>query len=70
MDMTRPGQLADLNLFEATREMARAVGNAAFARGARAVVLQAMGQGEPIYRRLGYREVTRYTWYVDFQGEA
>ena len=48
----------------------RAVGNAAFARGARAVVLQATRQGEPIYRRMGYREITRYTWFVDFQAGA
>jgi len=44
----------------------RAVGNAAFARGAASVVLQASRQGEPIYRRMGYREITRYVWYVDF----
>jgi GNAT superfamily N-acetyltransferase len=48
----------------------RAVGNAAFARGAPAVTLQATRQGEPIYRRMGYREITRYTWYVDFQAGA
>jgi ribosomal protein S18 acetylase RimI-like enzyme len=48
----------------------RRAGNAAFARGARAVTLQATRQGEPIYRRMGYREITRYTWYVDFQTEA
>jgi predicted GNAT family acetyltransferase len=43
-----------------------AVGNAAFERGAAAVVLQASRQGEPIYRRMGYREITRYAWHVDF----
>lgn len=41
----------------------RSATNAAFARGARAVVLQASRMGEPIYRRMGYREVTRYPWY-------
>lgn len=41
----------------------RLVGNLAFERGARCVVLQASQQGEPIYLRMGYREVTRYRWY-------
>ncbi len=41
----------------------RRVGNLAFERGARCVVLQASQQGEPIYLRMGYREVTRYRWY-------
>jgi ribosomal protein S18 acetylase RimI-like enzyme len=45
----------------------RAAGNAAFARGAAAVVLQASRQGEPIYRRMGYREITRYVWFVDMK---
>jgi ribosomal protein S18 acetylase RimI-like enzyme len=44
----------------------RAVGNAAFDMGARLVVLQASPMGEPVYRRMGYREVTRYPYYVQF----
>jgi ribosomal protein S18 acetylase RimI-like enzyme len=44
----------------------RIVGNAAFDMGARLVVLQASPMGEPIYRRMGYREVTRYPYYVQF----
>jgi GNAT superfamily N-acetyltransferase len=42
----------------------RRVGNAAFERGAAWLTLQASRQGEPIYRRMGYREVTRYDWYL------
>jgi hypothetical protein len=38
----------------------RLVTNAAFDRGARLVTLQASRAGEPIYRRMGYREVVRY----------
>ena len=38
----------------------RFVTNAAFDRGARIVTLQASRAGEPIYRRMGYREVVRY----------
>jgi ribosomal protein S18 acetylase RimI-like enzyme len=38
----------------------RHVTNAAFDRGARVVTLQASRKGEPIYRRMGYREVVRY----------
>jgi ribosomal protein S18 acetylase RimI-like enzyme len=42
----------------------RHVSNLAFERGAAAVVLQATPFGEPVYRKLGYREVTRYPWYL------
>jgi ribosomal protein S18 acetylase RimI-like enzyme len=36
----------------------------AFEQGARAVVLQASVQGEPVYRKMGFREITRYPWFV------
>lgn len=42
----------------------REVSNAAFALGARKVVLQASKFGEPVYLKMGYREVTRYPWFV------
>ena len=42
----------------------REVGNAAFARGARKVILQASQFGEPVYKRMGYREFTRYPWFI------
>lgn len=42
----------------------RSISCHAFDRGARAVVLQASPFGEPVYRRLGYREITRYPWYL------
>jgi ribosomal protein S18 acetylase RimI-like enzyme len=48
----------------------RAAGNAAFERGARFISLQASAQGEPIYRRMGYREVTRYQWYASLGGSS
>ncbi len=40
------------------------VGNAAFDLGARKVILQASQFGEPVYRKLGYREISRYNWFV------
>jgi GNAT superfamily N-acetyltransferase len=42
----------------------RSISNHAFDRGARAVILQASPFGEPVYRRMGYREITRYPWYL------
>jgi len=42
----------------------RKVSNAAFALGARKVVLQASKFGEPIYLKMGYREFTRYPWFI------
>jgi ribosomal protein S18 acetylase RimI-like enzyme len=38
--------------------------NAGFDLGARVAALQASVMGAPIYLRMGYREITRYPWYV------
>ena len=44
----------------------RTVTNLAFDLGAALVTLQASSMGDPIYRRMGYREVYRYTTHTRF----
>ena len=55
---TRP-ELARRGLAAA---LVRRVSNHLFEHGARCVVLQASKMGEPVYLRLGYREITRYRY--------
>jgi ribosomal protein S18 acetylase RimI-like enzyme len=38
--------------------------NKAFDMGARKVILQASKFGEPIYLKMGFREFTRYSWFI------
>jgi ribosomal protein S18 acetylase RimI-like enzyme len=42
----------------------REVSNTAFELGARKVILQASPFGRPIYLKMGYREITRYPWFM------
>lgn len=42
----------------------RAVTHEGFQRGARLVSLQSSPMGEGVYRRIGYREIARYRWYL------
>ena len=44
----------------------RTVTNLGFDLGAALVTLQASSMGDPIYRRMGYREVYRYTTHTRF----
>jgi ribosomal protein S18 acetylase RimI-like enzyme len=44
-------------------QLTRALCTYAFEHGARLVVLQASRGGEPIYRRIGFQEITRYRTY-------
>ncbi len=48
----------------------RAITNHAFDQGARAVILQASRMGEPIYARMGYREITENPWFMVLQQPA
>jgi ribosomal protein S18 acetylase RimI-like enzyme len=58
------GTLPDARRRGHAEAVMRSIGNLAFERGAGVVILQASVFGEPLYRRLGYQEFTRYSSYL------
>jgi ribosomal protein S18 acetylase RimI-like enzyme len=57
------GTVPDARGRGAGRLVTQACAHDAFARGAQRVFLQASAMGEPVYRRLGFEEITRYMRY-------
>jgi ribosomal protein S18 acetylase RimI-like enzyme len=58
------GTVPDSRRRGAADAVTRAATNAAFDRGASVVTLQASELGEPVYLRMGYREVCRYARFL------